>query len=160
MKFSLAIEDTGDYSPSRTLSPTESIKSTPVKNTPNQSPTSNKHPLDAFLVYGNPLNLYRNRNYTKSPHLRRTVSVSDIDDNVAAHSNSQPVSSPGDKSMGTSPRRFSLCDLDTVELVSPNEDSKKANDYFSGHHTGSNHNHHHRRNSIALRFQSPRSIED
>lgn len=100
------------------------------------SPSLPKIPLHAFLVY--------DKCVTSPSHdsnLRRTVSVPGMATDMV---NCKVPS-----------RRFSVCDLDNIHsklTVSPPE-IKRTEDVMS---SGTNH---HRRNSVALKFESPKSID-
>lgn len=105
------------------------IESPLTPSTPQNSFSSSKQPLNAFLVYeSNPLDL------------RRTVSGSNLNSKIL-----QPLTDCNKS------RRFSLCDLDTKDPTIPISpiDTQKG-DYFSNHH---------RRYSVALRFESPKTSE-
>lgn len=97
---------------------------------PSKSPISPKGPFEAFLVQND------------SQKLKKSVSLSDID---------------GDREdIEPAGRRFSLCDLDDIgNQSSPREERKKE---FFNFHQG-NEGNHHRRNSVAIKFQAPKTIE-
>lgn len=137
MKFSLAIEDT----PSPLLSP----------KSPDQKYTCVKYPLNAFLVYQAGPQLGDDSPTRSICLMQRPASdppASTTNDPEELHPS--PTLSSMHGTPPNTPRRFSLCDLNAASST-PLE-TKRRSDYFSCN------TNHHRRNSVALKFERPRSI--